>query len=82
MVPVANAVTTYVELFPSSKVYIWLNLIIFMKTTMIKLSVATRELLKQNKIMPRESYDGVINRLMAEVIKDEQEDRREEEVIN
>jgi len=34
------------------------------KITMIKVSVGTRELLKKLKIIPRESYDDVLKRLI------------------
>lgn len=47
------------------KVYKWLNLVYSMvKITMIKVSVETRELLKKLKIVPRESYDDVLKRLI------------------
>jgi len=34
------------------------------KITMIKVSIGTRELLKKLKIIPRESYDDVLKRLI------------------
>jgi len=34
------------------------------ETTMIKVSVETRELLKKLKIIPRESYDDALRRLI------------------
>ena len=40
------------------------------KDTMIKVSVKTREMLKALKIIPRESYDGVLKRLINKEAKE------------
>ena len=47
---------------------------------MITVHDSTKQLMDTFKLVPEESYNSLILRLLAEVTKDEQEDRREEEV--